>query len=116
MKITIVDDNNGLRGMLADSLRRKGHDVYEASSTKWIDWSKIPDLAIIDYMMSESGEDGIDVARQMRHYWSNVPLVGWTAGDDRMVELFRVEVDIVIRKPMKTSRIIRTIEAAAHSE
>jgi PAS domain S-box-containing protein len=66
-KILVIDDDNTLRQMTANTLRKRGYDVLEATDgQKGLELAiyQLPDLVLSDIMMT--GVDGFDVLQGLR--------------------------------------------------
>ena len=74
-RVLLVDDDEGVRSVTADSLETLGFEVVEAEDAKtalgYLDGTKF-DLLISDIMMP-GGMDGIGLARQARARWPDMP-------------------------------------------
>lgn len=67
-RILLVDDDRDLLGLLQQSLRREGHEVFAAADgvqALAIARRHLPDLIILDINMP--GMDGLEVCSQLRH-------------------------------------------------
>jgi DNA-binding NtrC family response regulator len=74
---TILVAESGEGGTLAESLRRHGFEVIEATSTAGVlrsFQSGQPDLVILGSLLERSS-DGLDVARQIRRWDRRIPLI-----------------------------------------
>lgn len=66
-KILVIDDEPGIRGLLATVLERKGHDVRLANSGRTglaLLRRESPDVTVLDLSMPEM--DGLAVVREIR--------------------------------------------------
>jgi signal transduction histidine kinase len=74
-RVLLVDDDEGVRSVTADSLETLGFEVVEAEDAKtalgYLDATSF-DLLISDIMMP-GGMDGIGLARQARARWPDMP-------------------------------------------
>jgi CheY-like chemotaxis protein len=74
-RVLLVDDDEGVRSVTADSLESLGFEVVEAEDAKtalgYLDAASF-DLLISDIMMP-GGMDGIGLARQARARWPDMP-------------------------------------------
>lgn len=111
--LIVVDDDAGLRGMLADYLSIAGHDVRLAEDGAALDRlieGAQPELLILD--VSLPGEDGFDIARRMRQRMDVgiIMLTGSSELVDRVVGL-EMGADDYVTKPFSLSEIAARIEA-----
>ncbi len=88
-EIMVVDDDEGVREILDDMLKREGYEVSLAKNGVEAIASlgkKMPDLVILDLMMPEM--DGFEVVRQMRSHvdWKDVPVLICTAKELTQME------------------------------
>lgn len=90
-KILVVDDEPGIRGLLATILERKGYTVLLAESgKKGLDLFRRerPDLIVLDLKMPDM--DGITVLQDIRGLDSRTPVVILTgAGSEKAEKLAR---------------------------
>jgi len=66
-RILIVDDDPGIRDVIADFLTRHGYRVDQAADARAMETAlqrEAPDLVVLDVMMP--GEDGVSLTRSMR--------------------------------------------------
>jgi signal transduction histidine kinase len=84
-KILLVDDDNAVRTITADTLRELGYDVTEAGSAAAAFEILRPgsnfDLLILDFAMPEMS--GADLARQIRPDWPDLPIIFITGFAER---------------------------------
>ncbi|KIR03397.1 Chemotaxis regulator - transmits chemoreceptor signals to flagelllar motor components CheY [Lachnospiraceae bacterium TWA4] len=113
-KIMIVDDENRMRKLVKDFLRREGYEVIEAcDGEEAVDiFFKNPkiDLILLDVMMPKL--DGWQVLKMIREH-SKVPIVMLTAKDDEENELkgFDLGVDEYISKPFSPKLLMARVAA-----
>ncbi len=113
-RILVADDENKLRRLVCDFLRRSGHEPIEASTGKealdiFNSDTKI-DLCLLDIMIPEI--DGWEVCRQMRKS-SNVPIVLLTARSAEFDEItgFDAGADDYVTKPFSPTVLMKRIDA-----
>ena len=112
-RLMVVDDEPGLRTMIADYLRRHGFTVDAAADGTGLDAcleKGMPDLLILDVNMP--GEDGFAIARRIRAR-SDVPILMLTAADvvvDRVVGL-ELGADDYVTKPFDLRELRARIQA-----
>ncbi|HEU5343109.1 MAG TPA: response regulator transcription factor [Ktedonobacterales bacterium] len=119
-RILVVDDEEAIREVLAQYLRRAGFVVLEAAdgpSALRIATATPPDLLILDLMLP--GMDGLEVCRTLRETLA-APILMLTARseEDDTLEGFRAGADDYVSKPfsprevvMRAQAIMRRVEA-----
>ncbi len=114
IKILVVDDEQRMRKLVKDFLRKNGYEVLEAvDGEEAVDvffGTKDIQLIILDVMMPRM--DGFQVASAIRAY-SQVPIVMLTARDSERDELkgFDLGVDEYVTKPFSPSILVARVEA-----
>lgn len=114
LKILIADDEERMRKLIGDFLRRSNFQVVEASDgQEALDiFYKQQDIALIilDVMMPRI--DGISVCREIRQN-SKVPIIMLTAKSEEKDELqgFDAGADEYITKPFRNSILVARVEA-----
>jgi signal transduction histidine kinase/CheY-like chemotaxis protein len=80
--IVLVDDNDGVRGVLATALTRRGYTVQSAASAEqalqWLANGMRPDVAVTDIRMP--GMNGIAFAQSVQRYLPKLPII-FMSGD-----------------------------------
>lgn len=109
----MVDDEPGLRTMIAEYLGRHGFAVRTAADATELDAcmaDAIPDLLILDVNMP--GEDGFSIARRVRAS-SDVPILMLTAADDIVDRVVGLELgaDDYVTKPFDLRELRARIQA-----
>ena len=111
--LLIVDDDPGLRELLADYLGRNGFRVSHAADGRGL-WAALerepPDLVILDIMLP--GDDGLVLCRTLRAH-STIPVIMLTArGDDtdRIVGL-EMGADDYLPKPFNPRELLARIKS-----
>lgn len=109
----MVDDEPGLRTMIAEYLGRHGFAVRTAADATELDAcmaDAIPDLLILDVNMP--GEDGFSIARRVRA-GSDVPILMLTAADDIVDRVVGLELgaDDYVTKPFDLRELRARIQA-----
>lgn len=116
LKVLIVDDDNGIRRLLARFLEREGFIAIEAADG--LDGVEIakkeqPDLIILDVVMPRM--DGLTAARLIKFYkpLSDVPIIFLTAKDaDKEIELAEeARAEAYITKPFDVRQVIEVIKS-----
>jgi two-component system phosphate regulon response regulator OmpR len=112
-RLMVVDDEPGLRTMIADYLRRHGFAVDAAADGAELDAyleKGMPDLLILDVNMP--GENGFAIARRIRAR-SDVPILMLTAADDVVDRVVGLELgaDDYVTKPFDLRELRARIQA-----
>ncbi len=79
-KILIVDDQHGIRVLLAEIFSNENYEIYQASNGKMaIELAQLhaPDLVLLD--MKIPGMDGIDILRHIKSIHPAIKVVMMTA-------------------------------------
>ena len=114
VKILVVDDEERMRKLVCDFLRREGLKTVEASdgeeALEIFFEEKDISLIILDVMMPK--KDGFQVVREIRQY-SEVPIIMLTAKGEEPDELrgFNLGVDEYITKPFSPKVLVARVEA-----
>jgi two-component system response regulator MprA len=112
--IGICEDDDELRGVLRDALRREGHQVRATATGTAAVASfaqRHPDLLILDIGLPDA--DGRDVCQALRAHGMTAPVMFLTARDaltDRLSG-FRVGGDDYLIKPFSLAELIVRVEA-----
>lgn len=114
-KVLIVDDDAGIRRLLATFLDREGYQTIQAEDgLEGVDLAKKnhPDLIILDVVMPKM--DGLTAARLIKFYkpLSQVPLVFLTAKDaEKEIELAQeARAEVYITKPFDVRQVITVVK------
>ena len=90
--ILVVDDEERMRKLIGDFLRREGYQIVEAGDGRQalerLSTERV-DLVILDVMMPE--QDGWTVCRELRRT-SDIPVIMLTARSEEMDQLFAFEL------------------------
>ena len=115
-KLLIIEDEPDLRELLSFTLSREGYDVMEAETAETalqILDSKLPDLAIVDWMLP--GMDGIELVKRLRRddVTEDLPIIMLTARGEEPDKLksFDVGIDDYITKPFSPRELLARIKA-----
>ena len=111
--VVVVDDEPGLRSMIADYLGKQGFAVRMAANGHELDdhlGCDFPDLLILDVNMP--GEDGFAIARRVRARTA-VPILMLTAADDVVDRVVGLEIgaDDYLTKPFDLRELLARIRA-----
>lgn len=113
-KILIVDDEELIRKLLKDFLKKEGYLILETDNGKTaIEITKSNsdiDLIILDVMLP--GYDGWTVCKYIRNF-SKVPIIMLTARSEEFDELFGFEIgaDEYITKPFSPNILVARVNA-----
>jgi DNA-binding response OmpR family regulator len=113
-RVLVVDDEPGLRQMVAEYLGRHGFIVSTAESGADLDRQiseMVPDFVLLDVTMPE--EDGFSIARRLRAAHPGLPIILLTALDevvDRVVGL-EAGADDYMTKPFDLRELRARIQA-----
>ena len=111
-RVLVVDDEEGIRSFVAESLERDGHDVVTAADGKaaLAAAREEPfDVVITDLRMPEV--DGMTVVRTLRTEQPDVELVVLTAFGEvaTAVEAMKLGVLDYLQKPLQSPRAVREL-------
>lgn len=112
-RILVVDDEAGVRALLRECFEVEGYAVVEAADSREalgaLDAAP-PDIVTLDLKLA--GEDGLDVARQIRSK-CNVPIVMITGKGDPIDRIVGLELgaDDYITKPFHLREVLARIRA-----
>jgi DNA-binding response OmpR family regulator len=111
--VLVVEDDPGLRVLIARALQQNGFAVYQASSglEMWNALEQRPvDLIILDVMLP--GKNGIDLCREIRAR-GDVPIIFISAKVDETDRVIGLELgaDDYIPKPFGTRELIARVRA-----
>ncbi len=113
MKVLVVEDDNGLRDVLARGLREEGFQVTTAADGRAALASAVdpPDAVVLDIGLPDS--DGRDVCAALRAQGMHAPVLFLTARDglhDRLSG-FAVGGDDYLTKPFHVSELVARLRA-----
>lgn len=114
LKILVVDDENNMRRLIKDFLRKSDFDVLEATdgeeALEIFHREKNLSMIILDVMMPRM--DGYETLKEIRKY-SKIPIIMLTAKGEEKDELlgFRLGVDEYISKPFSPRILVARVEA-----
>ncbi|WP_099190713.1 response regulator transcription factor [Tepidibacter mesophilus] len=113
-KILIADDENRMRKLVSDFLKKEGYSIIEANDGKealdLFEQENNIDLVILDVMMPKY--DGWMVCRDIRKK-SGVPIIMLTARSEEFDELFGFEMgaDEYVKKPFSPKILVARVNA-----
>jgi len=116
-RILIVDDDGGIRAVLAEVLSRLGYQVHEAPDGLCVSRDLHVgafsfDLVVLDWKMP--GLDGLAVLQQLRTFAPEtlVILISSAADDQLRREALSLGAFEVLRKPMHLGTLVSLVETA----
>jgi DNA-binding response OmpR family regulator len=112
--IYVVDDDAGIRDLLAEYLAGQGFDVACAESGTALDVlleKARPDLLVLDLMMP--GEDGLSIARRLKGKAGSPPVIMLSAKGEDIDRIIGLEVgaDDYLPKPFNPRELLARIRA-----
>ena len=115
-KILIIEDEDGIREMLAYTLMKEGYQIKEAISAEEAHQllsDGVPDLILLDWMLP--GTSGVDYLRRLRNNPESrdVPVIMLTAKADESDKIHGLDIgaDDYITKPFSTRELVARIKA-----
>lgn len=113
-KILVVDDEPSIVTLLSFNLTKAGFDVISAgkgSEVLPLVRDQHPDLIVLDLMLPEM--DGMDVCKQLRQEFINVPIIMLTARDDELDKVLGLELgaDDYLTKPFSPRELVARVKA-----
>lgn len=114
IKVLVADDEEILRKLVVDFLKKDGYEVVEASNGRealLIAQGESPDLCILDVMMPEI--NGIDVCRRIKESPNPIPVLILTAKDrdEDQIEAFNAGADDYISKPFSLPIMVLRVKS-----
>ena len=118
-KILVVDDDQDFRWTMSNVLQAAGYGVIQAQDGKEamsLLEKNIPDMVLLDYRMP--GQNGLDVARDMKQRIPAVPIVIITAYAEvaSAVEFLKMGVYDYVTKPVDNNDLVFTIKRALEKQ
>jgi two-component system nitrogen regulation response regulator GlnG len=87
-RVLIVDDDAGMRGVIAWHFRRKGYEVEQAEAAEEVIDRFATGRGRYDVVVTDvhlPGASGVDLARQIRHVWPEQPVIVMTGDADASI-------------------------------
>jgi DNA-binding NtrC family response regulator len=116
-RILVVDDDAGIRAVLAEALSRRGYQVQKAPDGLWVSRALHSgafafDLVVLDWKMP--GLDGLVVLQQLRTFAPEtlVILISIAADDQFRFEALSEGAFEVLRKPLNFGALVSLVERA----
>lgn len=112
--IYVVDDDAGIRDLLAEYLGAQGFEVACAEGGAALDGllqKRRPDLVVLDLMMP--GEDGLSIARRLKGQAGAPPIIMLSAKGEDIDRIIGLEVgaDDYLPKPFNPRELLARIRA-----
>lgn len=114
-RILIIDDDDLLRGVLAQALAHAGHEVVQASDGKMgVDQvrSAPVDLVITDMIMP--GQEGVETISILRREWPDLPVIAMSGGVTHSNLYLNIAVKIgarkMLAKPFTPSQLLAAVD------
>jgi two-component system OmpR family response regulator/two-component system phosphate regulon response regulator OmpR len=112
-RVLVVDDDAGIRDLLADYLAKQGYDVSTARDGGEMDErlrAGMPDLIVMDLMLP--GEDGLSLTRRIKAA-ADVPVIMLSARGEDIDRIVGLEVgaDDYLPKPFNPRELLARIRA-----
>tara|TARA_R110002095_G_scaffold134088_2_gene116343 strand:+ start:1191 stop:2576 length:1386 start_codon:yes stop_codon:yes gene_type:complete len=116
-KILIIDDEEDIRGLIKGILEDEGYDVIAAATSDRalsLINSDHPDLVIQDIWLQNSDKDGIDILKETKARYPNLPflMISGHGTIETAVSAIKFGAYDFIEKPFKTDRLILMINRA----
>ena len=110
-RILVVEDDDGVRDLLADLLRGEGFEVSTATTTDEARRAAsvvLPDLLITDVVLP--GGDGPGLTRDLRARPGGavLPIIAMTGAfeDDRLAVVYAAGADVCLAKPFQPNQLL----------
>jgi adenylate cyclase len=112
-RILVVDDEEPIRNLITDTLQPEGHTVIVAgdgATALRLALEQLPDLILCDVQLPDI--QGIDLARRIREFDADVPIVIVTglADVDLAVSALKLGASDYITKPFNPRQLLGTVQ------
>jgi two-component system alkaline phosphatase synthesis response regulator PhoP len=112
--ILLIDDDDSLASLLADSLRREGYDTRLCGDVAHAEEelkTHVVDVILLDVMLPD--RSGFEFCAELRNQGVQIPVLMLTARGDLMdrVTGLRIGADDYVSKPFEVPELIARIEA-----
>lgn len=111
--ILIMDSDRGIRLLLCEELGQEGYDVVtcsDESQPRDIIEQFEPDLIVMDIRVGR--DNGLDLLRDIRNRYANLPIILYTAYPSVINEVETVAVDYFVTKGLDLEELKSTVKAA----
>lgn len=123
-RVLIVENDNALRSLLAQTLRDADYDVLEAydgddaAKLLAIDFSRFEPITAVDVLVTDvrmPRASGLDLLASVRFFdWTTAVVVMSAFADDEMLtQAERLGADAVLRKPFALEQFVEIIDELA---
>ena len=117
MNIAIIDDDDLVRGMMANALRKKGLTVHEAGDGNeglQVVLHNDIDLVITDMLMPD--KEGVETIIELRQIRPKIKIIAMSGGGKKQDMTFlkmakQVGADTVLQKPFRPSDLLGAISS-----
>lgn len=115
LKILCVEDEDGIRKRLVNTLKYYFEDVYEANNAEdgyAIFWEYKPDIILSDIEMPKN--NGIEMVKKIRQEDSTVTIIMVTAysNEEYLLDLINLNINQYILKPVNSENLLNGITKA----
>ena len=112
--VAIVEDDPGIRDLLAKLLEREGFDVLAFDAAAGLMAAGVferLDCLILDLMLA--GEDGLSICHALRVQWPRLPILIVTAKDDPLDRVLGLELgaDDYLAKPFNSRELLARLRS-----
>ena len=114
--ILVVDDDDGIRTMLADLFREEGYEVKTAvDGRQALEYVRRDNFDVVLLDMAMPVMDGWQLARVLDDSAIDVPLVAMTAARSSAVLAKEVRAAAYLTKPFDIDTVLSTVERVVQS-
>lgn len=115
-RILIVDDEDNVQFVLAQALRKQGHEILTArdgdDALRTLSSEKV-DLVVTDLIMPN--REGLETIQDIRLNWPDVKIVAMSGGgrsrNTKILALARkLGAHTILKKPFPMAEIVRTVD------
>lgn len=125
-EILIIDDEAGIRELIADILKDEGYKVSERASAgeaiAYFEAGNTPNAVILDIWLEGSEMDGIGVLKYIKSHYSHIPviMISGHGNIETAVQTIKLGAYDFIEKPFKSEKLLillaRAVEVANLAE
>ena len=119
-KIIVIDDDTGMREMVEDFLKAKGHECQAfglaTEAFESLHGQNLDDIEVIVTDQNMSQMDGVEFVQRMQKLAPDIPVIVMTAyaSIDNAIEATRLGAFSYISKPFKLNEFEVTLQKARH--